>query len=101
MKALPAAWFGVETTMGIPQSPPSRISVKMGISPRNGTFWRAASALPPPWPKVPFLGEIPIFTEIREGGDRGMPITVSTPNHAAGKAFIQIAETLMEKFPSA
>jgi ATP-binding protein involved in chromosome partitioning len=44
--------------------------------------------------KVPFLGEIPLFTEIREGGDRGMPITVSTPNHAAGKAFIQIAETV-------
>src|SRR5882724_11852213 len=44
--------------------------------------------------KVPFLGEIPLFTEIREGGDRGMPIVVSTPNHAAGKAFIQIAETL-------
>ncbi len=43
---------------------------------------------------VPFLGEIPIFTEIREGGDAGMPITVSTPNHAAGKTFIQIAETL-------
>jgi len=45
---------------------------------------------------VPFLGEVPIFTEIREGGDRGMPITVSTPNHPAGKAFIQIAETLRE-----
>ncbi len=43
---------------------------------------------------VPFLGEVPIFTAIREGGDRGMPIVVSTPNHAAGKAFIQIAETL-------
>jgi ATP-binding protein involved in chromosome partitioning len=43
---------------------------------------------------VPFLGEVPIFTEIREGGDRGTPIVVSTPNHAAGKAFIQIAETL-------
>ena len=41
-----------------------------------------------------FLGEVPIFTEIREGGDRGMPIVVSTPNHAAGKAFIQIAEML-------
>jgi len=37
---------------------------------------------------------VPIFTEIREGGDRGTPIVVSTPNHAAGKAFIQIAETL-------
>jgi ATP-binding protein involved in chromosome partitioning len=46
---------------------------------------------------VPFLGEIPIFTEIREGGDRGMPIVVSTPNHAAGNAFIQIAETLRKK----
>ncbi|MES1181140.1 MAG: Mrp/NBP35 family ATP-binding protein, partial [Verrucomicrobiota bacterium] len=32
---------------------------------------------------VPFLGEVPIFTEIREGGDRGMPIVVSMPNHAA------------------
>jgi ATP-binding protein involved in chromosome partitioning len=43
---------------------------------------------------VPFLGEVPIFTEIREGGDCGMPMVVSAPNHAAGKAFIQIAETL-------
>ena len=46
---------------------------------------------------VPFLGEVPIFTEIREGGDRGMPVVVSAPNHAAGKAFIQIADTLREK----
>ena len=46
---------------------------------------------------VPFLGEVPIFTEIREGGDCGMPIVVSTPNHAAGKAFIQIAEMLRQK----
>jgi ATP-binding protein involved in chromosome partitioning len=43
---------------------------------------------------VPFLGEVPLFTEIREGGDRGMPIVVSTPNHAASRVFIQIAETL-------
>ena len=46
---------------------------------------------------VPFLGEIPLFTEIREGGDRGTPIVVSTPNHPAGKVFIQIAEALREK----
>jgi ATP-binding protein involved in chromosome partitioning len=46
---------------------------------------------------VPFLGEVPIFTEIREGGDCGMPIVVSTPNHAAGKAFIQIAEIFHKK----
>jgi ATP-binding protein involved in chromosome partitioning len=46
---------------------------------------------------VPFLGEVPVFTAIREGGDRGMPIVVSAPNHSAGKAFIQIAETLRKK----
>ena len=46
---------------------------------------------------VPFLGEVPIFTEIREGGDRGMPVAVSAPNHPAGKAFIQIAETLHKR----
>ena len=46
---------------------------------------------------VPFLGEVPIFTEIREGGDRGMPVVVSAPNHVAGRAFIQIAEMLRTK----
>jgi ATP-binding protein involved in chromosome partitioning len=45
---------------------------------------------------VTFLGEVPIFTEIREGGDRGTPITVSAPNHPAGKAFIQIAEAIRQ-----
>lgn len=44
-----------------------------------------------------FLGEVPIFTEIREAGDRGTPVVVSAPNHPAGKAFIQIAEALRTK----
>ncbi|HEV2454136.1 MAG TPA: P-loop NTPase, partial [Verrucomicrobiae bacterium] len=47
---------------------------------------------------VPFLGEVPIFTEIREGGDAGMPIVVSAPNHPAGKAFMDIAEALRKQF---
>ncbi|MGA2247249.1 MAG: Mrp/NBP35 family ATP-binding protein [Verrucomicrobiota bacterium] len=46
---------------------------------------------------APFLGEIPIFTEIREAGDRGTPVVVSAPNHAAAKAFIQIAQALRKK----
>jgi ATP-binding protein involved in chromosome partitioning len=48
--------------------------------------------------KIPFLGEVPIFTEIREAGDRGMPIVVSAPNHPAGKAFLRVAEALQVKF---
>lgn len=47
--------------------------------------------------KVPFLGEVPIFTEIREGGDRGVPIVVSSPDKPAGQAFLKIAEALREK----
>jgi ATP-binding protein involved in chromosome partitioning len=43
---------------------------------------------------VPFLGEVPIFTEIREAGDQGMPIAVSAPNHPAAKAFLEIATSL-------
>jgi ATP-binding protein involved in chromosome partitioning len=44
--------------------------------------------------KIPFLGEVPIFTEIREAGDRGTPIVVSAPEKPAGQAFIRIAEAL-------
>jgi ATP-binding protein involved in chromosome partitioning len=47
---------------------------------------------------VPFLGEVPIFTEIREGGDSGMPIVVSAPNHPAGQAFMDVAKQLRQKF---
>jgi ATP-binding protein involved in chromosome partitioning len=46
---------------------------------------------------VAFLGEVPIFTEIREGGDQGVPIAVSAPAQPAGQAFIKIAETLQRR----
>jgi ATP-binding protein involved in chromosome partitioning len=48
---------------------------------------------------IPFLGEIPIFTEIREGGDRGVPVVVSAPEKPPGAAFIDVAEALREKLP--
>ena len=44
--------------------------------------------------KVPFLGEIPLFTEIREGGDRGVPVVVSAPDQPAAKAFVEVARAL-------
>jgi ATP-binding protein involved in chromosome partitioning len=43
---------------------------------------------------VPFLGEVPIFTAIREGGDRGLPVVVSDPNSPAAQAFIKVAEAV-------
>jgi ATP-binding protein involved in chromosome partitioning len=46
---------------------------------------------------VPFLGEVPIFTEIRAGGDSGQPVVVTGADSAPGQAFIQIAETLRQR----
>ena len=43
---------------------------------------------------TPFLGEIPLFTEIRIGGDKGVPVTMDNPNSPPGQAFINIAKTL-------
>jgi ATP-binding protein involved in chromosome partitioning len=41
---------------------------------------------------VPFLGRIPIYQPIREGGDSGHPIVLSEPESVAGRAFIHVAE---------
>ena len=41
---------------------------------------------------IPFVGRIPIYQPIREGGDRGVPIVASEPDSPAAKAFIGAAE---------
>ncbi len=46
---------------------------------------------------VSFLGEVPIFTEIREGGNRGVPLVVSAADKPVGQVFIAIAKTLRER----
>ena len=46
--------------------------------------------------KVSFLGEVPIFTEIREGGDQGRPVVVSAPEKPAGKVFLKIAQIVRD-----
>ncbi len=46
---------------------------------------------------VPFLGEVPIFQEIRVGGDQGVPVVVSDPSAPPARTFIQIGETLRNR----
>lgn len=46
--------------------------------------------------EVPFLGEIPIDPRVRIGGDNGTPIVESDPQSAAGKAFFEIADRILE-----
>ena len=43
-----------------------------------------------------FLGEIPIFTEIREGGDNGVPVVVNAPERPPAQAFARVASALRE-----
>ena len=43
---------------------------------------------------LPFLGEIPLATHIRETSDAGKPIVLTDPNAAAAKAFTAVAERL-------
>ena len=40
---------------------------------------------------VAFLGEIPLLTEIRAAGDRGVPIVVADPDHPQSRAFLDVA----------
>lgn len=44
-----------------------------------------------------FLGEVPLDPRIREGGDRGIPISVSHPDTNAARAFRAIAIRLLQK----
>jgi ATP-binding protein involved in chromosome partitioning len=42
--------------------------------------------------KVPFLGSVPLYQPVREGGDRGEPIVIAEPESAAARAFFSVAE---------
>ena len=46
---------------------------------------------------VDFLGEIPLATEVREGGDSGQPISESQPDSKVAQAFTSISEKVAAK----
>jgi ATP-binding protein involved in chromosome partitioning len=46
---------------------------------------------------IPFLGEIPIFTEIRVSGDAGVPVVAGQPAGLAAAAFMALAQALRER----
>jgi len=44
---------------------------------------------------IKLLVGMPIFPELREGGDNGIPITVAQPEHPASRAFAELAEQVV------
>ena len=49
--------------------------------------------------EVPYLGQIPFDPAAREGGDRGVPITVSQPGSPVGQAFRGVADLILAAMP--
>jgi ATP-binding protein involved in chromosome partitioning len=50
---------------------------------------------------VPFLGELPILRELREGGDSGSPIVAVNPAHPVSGTFKEIAAEVIESVDTA
>ncbi len=48
---------------------------------------------------VPLLGQVPLVPALREGGDVGLPVTVSDPDGEAAAAFGHIADQLVAMGP--
>jgi len=46
---------------------------------------------------VPFLGELPITRELREGGDTAMPLVAVNPAHPVTAAFRSVAAKIIER----
>lgn len=43
---------------------------------------------------IPFLGRVPLATNVREGGDYGRPVSIHNPETESGKAFKTLAESV-------
>jgi ATP-binding protein involved in chromosome partitioning len=50
---------------------------------------------------IPFLGSIELIPAIREGGDKGLPITLAGPKSPAAAAFYEVAQKLQERAEAA
>jgi ATP-binding protein involved in chromosome partitioning len=49
---------------------------------------------------APLLGQVPLVSALREGGDNGRPVTVTDPQGDAAQAFAHIAERVEELAPT-
>ncbi|HJP93325.1 MAG TPA: Mrp/NBP35 family ATP-binding protein [Pyrinomonadaceae bacterium] len=46
---------------------------------------------------VPFLGAVPLGIEVREGGDKGVPVVVSQPDSPQAQAFRHVSEEVARR----
>jgi len=65
-----------------------------GCHKRHEIFSRGGAARAAERFKIPFLGEIPIISSLREWGDKGVPILIQEPNSEISRIFMEIAAKL-------
>jgi ATP-binding protein involved in chromosome partitioning len=46
---------------------------------------------------IPFLGSIPLYAPVREGGDSGVPIVIGEPDSAPARAIFAAAERVAQQ----
>src|ERR1700691_6666069 len=51
--------------------------------------------------KIPFLGSIELVPAIREGGDRGLPVTLAGPKSPQASEFFGVSQSLRERAEAA
>jgi len=50
--------------------------------------------------RIPFLGEVPLDEEVRQGGDHGTPVVVVNPENPSSLAFSGIAQKVLDLLPA-
>jgi ATP-binding protein involved in chromosome partitioning len=65
-----------------------------GCNKRHEIFSRGGARKAAERFNIPFLGEVPLMSSLREGGDEGVPILVKDPGSPVSKVFMEIAGKL-------
>jgi ATP-binding protein involved in chromosome partitioning len=65
-----------------------------GCNKRHEIFSRGGAQRAAERFKIPFLGEVPLISSLREWGDKGVPILVKDPGSEVSKIFLDIAARL-------
>ena len=80
--------LGVCENMSYLENPDGSV---MRIFGEGGGRWTAEAL------DAPLIGEVPLDTEIREGSDRGIPITIAYPDSKPAKVYQQMAAALLNE----
>ena len=64
---------------------------------RHELFGRGGGQAVADFAEVPLLGQVPLEPTVREWGDKGTPVVQAAPDNEASKAFVAIAERVVER----